>query len=146
MPTNTQPAAGSSSPSVSLINANVATIVAGAPVYNSASGYCDKALGDSAAHARVIGLALADIAPAAAGLIQVASIITLTAAQWDAVCGTSGGLAFGTDYYLSASATSGRLTSTAPVSAGKYVTLVGTGLSATQMKLSIQPSIGPIVQ
>lgn len=143
MPTNQQPSSSTSSPSVSLTNANAGTVVAGTPVYSSAAGYFNRAIGDSAQRARVIGLTMADIPAAAAGLIQVASIITLTTAQWDAVCGTSGGLTFDTDYWLDVAA--GKLTSTAPSSAGQYVTYIGFALSASQMRLLIQPSIGPIV-
>lgn len=146
MPTSDQPdPGGSSSPSVSLTNSGVATILAGSPVYSSGAGTCDRAIGDSAAHSRVIGLAMADIAPGAAGLIQVSGVVELTAAQWDAVAGTGGGLAANTDYFLSASVTPGHLTATATNTAGKYVALIGSGLSPTQMKLGIQPALGPIV-
>lgn len=68
-------------------------------------------------------------------------VVTLTTGQWDAVAGTSGGLAVNDVYYLSA--TSGHITSTKPVATGTYATQVGIALSATQLQVLIGTPIGP---
>lgn len=132
---------GSGVSTIPLTNANAGTAVAGCPVYNSAAGSFDKAQADTLTHARCIGLTQADVATAALGNIQQNGPLTLTTAQWDAVCGTVGGLAFGTPYYVDPT-TAGKLTSVSPSTASQFSTLVGTGISPTIMALSIQPPIG----
>lgn len=69
--------------------------------------------------------------------IQTDGIVTLTTAQWDAVAGTSGGLSAGDPYWVSES-TAGHLTDVQPTT-GHRVTLVGYGVSPTQLRLNIQP-------
>jgi len=68
--------------------------------------------------------------------------LTLTTGQWDTVAGTSGGLAEGVPYYLSA-ATGGEITATPPVATGDYAVLVGVALSSTTMRILLGTPIGP---
>lgn len=107
-----------------------ATLIAGQPVYESSATDVDKAAANADATSKCIGLAKAAIAAAASGTIQTSGVITLTAGEWDAVCGITGGLAVGTQYFLSA--TAGLLTSTAPSTSGNYVLPVIVGLSSTE--------------
>ena len=65
-------------------------------------------------------------------LCQYGGLLTLTTAEWDAIAGTSGGLARDTQYYLS-SATPGYITSVSPSSGGSFVSEVGIALSKTTM-------------
>lgn len=122
----------------SLINDNGSTIVIGAPVYlKSTAGHCDLAKADAASTGTVFGLvADTSILTTVAGKVQTEGEITLTTAQWDTICGTSGGLAAGTVYYLSA-ATAGKLTSTAPSAASSVSETVIIGESATVAKIKI---------
>ena|SRR5271157_3470689 len=118
-----------------------AAIVAGMPVYSDAADKVKRAEANASGTINVIGLVFdASITAAAQGTIQTIGIIDLTTAQWDAVAGTSGGLAFNTIYYLSPS-TPGNLTATAPTTIGQYVCPVGIGLSATELELNIQRPI-----
>lgn len=131
-------------PTVSLVNNNAGAVAIGSPVYSVAAGAFDLASNATAAKALVIGLVAAPtIASAASGLVQTGDVLTATAAQWDAVAGTSGGLTFGTIYYLSA--TPGALTATPPTTVGTWATQVGSALSPTQFSVAIQPAIGAIV-
>jgi hypothetical protein len=119
-----------------------AAIVIGAPVYADAANGVKRAKANTIGTARVIGLGGdISIAAGAVGNIATSGVLTATTGQWDAVCGTSGGLAFGTVYYLSA-ATVGLLTATAPSAAGQFVAAVGIALSTTKMKIDIAPPIG----
>lgn len=108
-----------------------ATLIAGQPVYASSGTEVNKADADADATSKCIGLAKAAINSAASGSIQTNGLITLTTGEWDAVCGTSGGLAVGTIYYLSGG-TAGLLTSTAPTTTGHYVVPVIKGISTTE--------------
>jgi hypothetical protein len=117
------------------------SIVIGTPVYNDAAGGVKKAKADAIGTTKVMGL-VSDVTIAASGTGQIATsgILTATTGQWDAVLGTSGGLAFGTVYYLSA-ATAGLGTSTAPSTTGQYVQRLGIALSTVDMKIDIGPLI-----
>ncbi len=129
---------------VNLTNNNAGTVVIGAPVYSVASGAFDLADCTTAAKALVIGLvATPTILAAAIGAIQSTDVLTATTAQWDAVAGTSGGLAFGTTYYVGA--TPGTIIAIAPTSVGQYDTQVGNALSTTQLSIVIMPALGAIV-
>lgn len=115
---------------VSLVNNELGTVIIGTPVYNDAAGGFKKAQADAQATGRTIGLTRADVAAGESGSIQLSGAITLTTAEWDAICGTSGGLSFNTPYYLSA-ATAGKLTATPPSAAGEVVQQVIIALSTT---------------
>jgi hypothetical protein len=122
-------------------NDEASPIVIGAPVYMDAADGVKKAKADASGTSMVTGLvADTSIANGVSGGIAVDGVLTATTAQWDAVAGTTGGLTFGTRYYLSAG-TAGILTATAPTTAGQYVVLIGIALSTTELKLMIQPRI-----
>lgn len=91
------------------------------------------------AAAQVAGLMIANDASGAT--IQYDGIVTLTTAQWDAFCGTTGGLTAIEAYFVD---TSGVLDTVPPVATGNYSSQVGFALNATQMLLCT-PSvpIGP---
>jgi hypothetical protein len=111
------------------------SIVIGTPVYNDANDGVKKAKADASGTKSVLGLVYdTSIANGVTGQIQIDGVVAATTVQWDAVCGTSGGLTKGVIYYLSA-ATAGLLTSTAPSTAGQYVVPVGIGVSTTEMLL-----------
>jgi hypothetical protein len=118
-----------------------AAIVIGAPVYISAAATVKRAQANAAATAKVIGLAYdVSTASSAAGQICVGGVLVATTAQWDAVAGTSGGLAAGTTYYLDPSNV-GKITSTAPSTAGQLVVPVGVAHSTTDMEVLPQMPI-----
>lgn len=118
-----------------LTNENAGAIVIGTPVYSSDAGKCDKAKADAEATTSVIGLVNdVTVATTDPAFIKEKGILTATTGQWDAVAGTTGGLAHGVRYFLSA-ATAGLLTATPPATG--YIVLVGIALSATQLKLEI---------
>lgn len=121
-------------------NDEASPIVIGAPVYNDAADGVKKAIATTSAASMVLGL-VADttISNGATGSIGVSGVLTATTAQWDAVAGTTGGLTFGTRYYLSA--TSGLITATAPSTVGQYVVEIGIALSTTELKINIQKRI-----
>lgn len=117
-----------------------ATLAAGAPVYASAADHVNKAKADASGTVRVLGLATAAITSGATGGIQTSGIVTLTTSQWDAICGTTGGLTYNVTYYLSAG-TAGLLTSTAPSTVGQYVKEVGIAISTTELLITTPPEI-----
>lgn len=120
----------------SKLNGNAGEIVIGTPVYASSATQVDKAGAAAAATSRVIGLMQSvSTASAASGFVQGDGILTATTAQWDAVAGTTGGLAFGTIYYLSG--TAGLITSTPPSASGSYIVVVGIGLSTTELSVDL---------
>jgi hypothetical protein len=125
---------------ISMTNKNASPMTKGAPVYcKTTANQADLAKADAAASSRVMGLvADASISADASGNIQTNGVLVATTGQWDAVAGTTGGLAAGTVYFLSA-ATAGLLTATAPTSG--YITKVGLGLSTTEMLLEQEEPI-----
>lgn len=122
-----------------LTNNNAGAVVIGAPVYIIANDAFDKAQANASGTKEVVGLVAASpsIGTGASGAVQVAGILTLTTAQWDAICGTSGGLTANTTYFLDP-ATAGKLTSTVPTTVGQYVAEVGRSLSTTELEIKIQ--------
>lgn len=126
---------------VSQTNDESGAIVIGAPVYNDVADGVKKAKADASGTKNVMGLVKdTSIAAGVAGIVQTSGILTATTTQWDAVAGTTGGLAVGARYYLSA-ATVGLLTATAPSAAGQYVVEVGIAISATELKVDVKPPI-----
>jgi hypothetical protein len=134
--------AGATYTSRSVTNNEGATaVVIGAPVYAFAADGVKRAKADAKATAKLAGLGLdASIAAGATGNIITSGILVATTAQWDAVAGTTGGLAFGTLYFLDP-ANAGKITSTVPTTVGQCVTLVGIALSTTELELQITPPI-----
>lgn len=122
-------------------NSNAAPIVIGAPVYPGGNDTVDLAKADASGTVQVLGLVRAtSIGIAASGEIQTDGVLAATTGQWDAVTGEAGGLVAGTVYYLDPS-TAGKLTLTAPFTAGQYVVRVGLATSTTEMEISIEPPI-----
>ena len=115
-----------------------ATLIAGQAVYTSGADAVNKAQANATGTKDVLGLAVTAIASAASGIVQCNGVVVLTTAQWDAVCGTTGGLAPNARYFLSPT-TAGLLTSTVPTTVGQYVAYVGRGLSTTEML--VEPAV-----
>ena len=130
--TITTPTTGSDE--YAFINKETSSLLPGQPVYLSAAGQVKKAKADAAATKNVIGISAQIISADASGLFIIDGIVTATTVQWDAVCGTSGGLTYNTIYYLSPSV-AGLYVTTPPSTAGQYVVPVGIALSTTEMRL-----------
>ena len=113
-----------------------ADLIAGEAVYSSAADHVNKAKADAIGTVKLMGFANAAISNGATGTVKTSGILTLTTGQWDALAGTTGGLTFNTDYYLSP-ATAGLLTATAPTTVGQYVVLAGRAISTTEMRILI---------
>ena len=127
---------------ISLTNDEATPIVIGAPVYSDANGGVKKARANALGTSIVVGIVNDDpsIAAATSGSIATSGVMTATTTQWDAVTGQVGGLTFGTRYYLDA-ATAGKLTITAPTTAGNQVVEIGIAMSTIDMKIAIQKRI-----
>ncbi|MFA5186701.1 MAG: hypothetical protein WC551_09515 [Patescibacteria group bacterium] len=122
-------------------NANVGAVVIGTSVYPSAAGAVDKAQADAVGTVEVLGLVQAtSIAASESGNIQTDGILAATTGQWDAVAGTTGGLTAGTVYYLDPD-TAGKITATAPTTAGDFVVRIGKAISTTELEISISQPI-----
>ena len=122
-------------------NDEASPIVICTPVYNDADDGVKKAKADAIGTKSAIGLVYdSSISNGVSGAIQVNGIVSATTGQWDAVFGTTGGLAFGTRYYLSA-ATAGLGTSTAPSAVGQYVLELGIAISTTELLLTMNQPI-----
>lgn len=118
-----------------------AALVIGAPVYASAADTVKLAKANAKSTCQLAGLGLdPTTAAAAVGNIITSGILVATTAQWDAVAGTTGGLAFGTLYFVDP-ANFGKLTATPPTTAGQCVTLVGMAISTTELELRIAAPI-----
>lgn len=135
-PTNT--------PSVRAITNGESTvaITLGMPVYASAADTVKRAQANAKTTSKIAGLVFdATIAAGAVGNIAQSGVLVGTTAQWDAVVtGQSGGLTFGSLYFLDP-ANAGKLTTTAPTTTGQCNTFVGTALSATELELQIAQPI-----
>lgn len=118
-----------------------AAIAIGAPVYATAADAVKRAQANVKSTSQLAGLGYdSTIAASAVGNIISSGVLIATTAQWDAVAGTTGGLVFGTRYFVSPTAV-GLLTSTPPTTVGQCNTLVGIALSATELELGIQAPI-----
>lgn len=134
--TDTLDAVQSGGDAVVQTNDEVGAVVIGTPVYNDAANGVKKGKADAAGTVKLVGLVRdVSIAAAGTGAIQVSGVLTATTGQWDAVMGTTGGLIFGTRYYLSA-ATAGLGSSTAPSTVGQYVVELGIAMSTVDLLLS----------
>jgi hypothetical protein len=125
---------------VTQTNDEAGAIVIGTPVYNDAIDGVKKGQANAAPTSKILGL-VADVTVATGqpANIQTSDIMVATTAQWDAVAGTTGGLAFGVDYYLDP-ATAGKLTSTATSTVGQYLVRIGRALSTTELDIRIDPT------
>lgn len=114
------------------------TVVAGSLVYPDTSGTVKRAKADADATSEPIGIVSADVANGAAANVITSGDVTLTAAQWDAVTGQTGGLTSGATYFLS-NVNVGQLTTTVPSSG--YIMAVGRATSSTVLLLAIKMRI-----
>jgi len=71
------------------------------------------------------------------GNIQVADMLTAPTASWDIITGGNGGLILGNTYYLDP-INAGRLTSTAPITTGQTIIIVGSAVNTTTLLINIQ--------
>lgn len=127
-----------SNPEVITLTVGAGNWVIGAPLYMSAANTGTNAKADAEATSQVIGLAKESATAAATATVITDGVIELTTAQWDAICGTTGGLVYNTPYYLDAG-TAGKLTGTAATSG--YSVQVIRGISTTVAKIEITPVI-----
>lgn len=126
---------------LSLTDGESTSIAIGQAVYISAADTVKKALADASGTKDVIGLvAQASINASSSGIIKTSGVLSASTTQWDAVTGGSGGLTPNSRYYLDSS-TAGKLTATAPTTAGQYVCPVGLAISTTEMKIDILQTI-----
>lgn len=126
---------------IQLLNGNAGAIVIGTPVYSSANGTVDKAQANAVGTVNVIGMVSdSSIAAAGTGGIQLDGVVVATTGQWDVIAGTTGGLTKDVLYYLDATV-AGKITSTAPLTAGQFVKTLGSAISTTELKLNIQGRI-----
>lgn len=110
----------------------------GTPVYASSGTAVKRGQANVKATAKVVGLVYdPSIAAGATGSVAQSGILTGTTAQWDAVAGTSGGLAFGAYYFLDA-ANPGKLTATPPATAGQVNVCIGSALSSTELEVDVE--------
>lgn len=131
---------GSGANSIKLRNDNAGALIIGTPVYTSSAGGADEGIANGSGKSVIEGLVGdTSIASGARGVVVVGGLMVATTVQWDAICGTSGGLAPNTPYYLSIT-TPGRLTSIAPEPPGddgNEVVQVITSLSSTEARVAI---------
>ena len=126
---------------VTLTNDEGTNVVIGAPVYASSAGKFKEAIASAIGTSKVIGLMVdTTVANGATGVIQTDGVLTATTGQWDAITAETGGLVADTVYYLDPD-TSGLLTITPTSTDTELVVRVGTGLSTTQLEISIYPPI-----
>lgn len=115
-----------------------AAVPFGTPVYASSGTAVKRGQANAKATSKLTGLVYdASIAAGAVGSVAQGGILTGTTAQWDAVAGTTGGLAVGAYYFLDAT-NPGKLTPTPPATAGQVNVCVGSGLSSTEMEVDIE--------
>jgi len=110
------------------LTAGTGGVTIGNPVYLSAANTGTKAKADAAATSKVFAFAKETVAEGVSFNALIDGLVTLTTGQWDAIAGTTGGLAAGTDYFLD-NATAGLITSTPPTTG--YSLKVIRGVSTT---------------
>lgn len=116
------------------------TITRGAPVYSDGDGTVRLACADGSGTSRVTGvIAAASLFLGDIGDVAIGGIAVATTQEWDAICGTTGGLGAAT-YYLHPTIP-GRLTATAPSSPGSERVRVIRGISPTEAKIIIEPAV-----
>jgi len=118
-----------------------ASLSFGMPVYSSGADAVKRAQANAKSTAKLAGLVYdPTIAAGASGNIAQSGVLVGTTAQWDAVAGTTGGLTFGTLYFLDP-ANIGKITSVVPSTIGQCNVLVGTALSPTELEIQIAQPI-----
>ena len=110
------------------------TIKIGYPLYLTGAGHVDPAKADVAGTTQVAGLSLADVNAGVGCKYITEGRIERT--DWTEVAGTTN-LMVGVTYFLDAS-TAGRITTTAPTTAGQYVVRVGRAVSTTVLDIEIE--------
>jgi hypothetical protein len=117
-------------------------ITIGQPVYASAADTVKRAQANTKTTSSLAGVVYdPTIAAGAAGNIAQSGIIVATTAQWDAaVTSETGGLTFGSLYFVDP-VNVGKLTTVVPTTVGQTVTLIGRALSTTELELMISPPI-----
>jgi hypothetical protein len=123
-------------------NPIVATaFVVGCPVAPSLTlpGEVVPGAANSANTTYLSGIAAGSGVLGSAVLVKFAGPLTLTTQQWDAITTQTGGLTLGVPYYLSA--TTGRLTTTAPSAGGTFIAPVGVAVSHTTLMIQISHPI-----
>lgn len=118
-------------------NAHGAAVVVGRPVYlkANASGAEYAAANGTAPARNLLGLVMVGAAGSGGNVtVRQRGDLSLTTAQWDAVAGTTGGLAANTEYYLSD--TAGSITATVPATTGDTDIVVGVAKSATVLNVA----------
>lgn len=119
---------------IRLTNGSASTLTKCTPVRVDDSGECQLAGNSDATQRRVIGLVRDGIDSGESGRVVTSGRLAATAAQWDAVTGSSGGLIPNRAYYLSG--TPGRLTEVADGP------LIGVALSTYVLALQIGDTSG----
>lgn len=118
-----------------------AAITFGMPVYASGADAVKRGQANAKSTAKIAGLVYdSSIAAGATGNIAQSGVLVGTTTQWDAVAGTTGGLAFGAYYFLDP-ANVGKITATPPTTTGQVNVLIGIALSGTELELEITPPI-----
>ena len=123
---------------INLANGSGGAIIAGAPVYELANGtgFGKADCNGATVLSQVVGLTSIATASLATTDVCKRGPHTLTTAQWDAVAGTTGGLAAGVEYYLSGTAE--RITATRPATTGDHIISLGIALSSTVLDIDIK--------
>lgn len=111
------------------------TAVIGQVLYSDGNTSVGLAQANADATSKVVGLAVAGVTAAASGSVQYAGVLTATTGEWDAVCGTTGGLTANTKYYLSDTGAGNMLEAgnLGGITQGEYVVEIGRALSTTEL-------------
>lgn len=115
-------------------NYETTNLVPGAPVV-TLSGGLYRAVNNNYGRSKPIGLVSVLALPTLSTAVAIDGWLTLTAAQWDAVTGDSGGLIPGAEYFVDS--TPGTLTTTPPTSSGSVVASVGHAVGTLNMRVRI---------
>lgn len=118
-------------------NDEATDLIPGEPVYAFDDNGVKRARANADTTSKCIGFAVAAHTAGASGFVQTNGVLSLSTAEWDAVAGTTGGLVYGTKYYLS-SGTAGRIVSTAVTGSGNWVKPLGRALSTTELLINIE--------
>jgi hypothetical protein len=106
----------------------------GSPLYLTGAGHVDLAQANAAGTVQVVGLALEVVA--AGFSCNYISEGSIERSNWSGISGTAS-LSPGATYFLDPS-TAGRITTTAPTTAGQYVVRVGRAVNTTTLDIEIE--------